>query len=67
MKKFSIITLTFNSAKTIKDTIKSVNSQNYKNLEHICFDSKSSDKTLSLLNKFKNNKYNCKNRFKYNS
>ena len=56
MKKFSIVTLTFNSAKTIKDNIKSVNSQNYKNLEHICFDSKSSDKTLSLLNKFKNNK-----------
>lgn len=56
MKKFSIITLTFNSAKTIKGNIKSINSQNYENLEHICFDSKSSDKTLGILKKFKNNK-----------
>ena len=47
--KLSIITVTYNSAKTITDTINSVNSQTYKNIEHIFVDGKSKDSTLKIL------------------
>lgn len=48
----SIITVSYNSALTIRDTINSVNEQKYSNIEHIFIDGKSSDKTLYLINKF---------------
>ena len=54
--KISIITVTLNSEKTIRDTINSILSQDYKNLEHIIVDGGSKDKTLSILNKYKNKK-----------
>ncbi len=47
--KISIITVCFNSEATIVDTINSVNSQSYKNIEHIFVDGGSKDKTLSLI------------------
>ena len=47
--KVSIITATYNSAKTIIDTILSVNSQDYKDIEHIIIDGKSKDNTLELI------------------
>ena len=50
--KLSIITVTYNSAKTLSDTLNSVASQNYKNIEHIIVDGGSSDNTLSLLKKY---------------
>lgn len=54
--KLSIITVSFNSEKTISDTINSVNSQTYKNIEHIFVDGKSNDSTLKYI--YKNpNKY----------
>ena len=56
MKKFSIITLTLNSEGTIFDNLKSIELQNYKNLEHICYDGSSVDGTLKILNKYKNKK-----------
>ena len=48
--KISIITVTYNSEKTISDTINSVNSQSYKNIEHIFVDGNSIDGTLRILN-----------------
>ncbi len=52
MFKISIITVCFNSEKTILDTINSVNRQSYKNLEHIFIDGGSTDGTLSLINTY---------------
>ena len=51
--KFSIITLTFNSEKTIRDTLNSVMSQKYQNFEHIIIDGGSKDSTIKILNKYK--------------
>lgn len=45
----SIITVTFNSEKTILDTLKSINSQNYPFIEHIVIDGGSLDSTLSII------------------
>jgi glycosyltransferase involved in cell wall biosynthesis len=45
----SIITVCYNSSKTILDTIKSVNYQSYKNIEHVFIDGFSSDNTLELI------------------
>jgi glycosyltransferase len=53
MKKFSIITLTLNSKRTIINTLESIDSQNYKNLEHICLDGFSDDGTLEILLRYK--------------
>ena len=49
--KLTIITVCLNSEKTITDTINSVNSQTYKNIEHIFVDGGSKDKTLEILRK----------------
>lgn len=51
--KVSIITATFNSAKTIEDTIKSTLSQSYFNIEYIIIDGGSTDGTLTIINKYK--------------
>jgi len=55
-KKISIITPTFNSAKTILANLASVKSQKYKNLEHIIIDNNSKDQTLNLIKKNINKK-----------
>jgi glycosyltransferase involved in cell wall biosynthesis len=47
--KISIITVVWNNVKTIKDTIDSVLSQTYKNIDYIVIDGGSTDGTLSLL------------------
>ena len=47
--KISIITVVWNNINTINDTINSVLSQNYNNIEHIVIDGGSTDGTLSLL------------------
>lgn len=47
--KVSIITVCYNSAKTIKDTIDSVKSQTYPNIEYIVVDGCSTDSTLDIL------------------
>ena len=53
--KISIITATFNSEKTILNCIKSVEKQSLNSFEHIIVDGMSSDKTLSIINRFRNN------------
>jgi len=52
--KISIITTSFNSEKTIEDTIKSVLNQSYSNIEYIIVDGGSKDDTLDIVNKYKN-------------
>lgn len=50
--KISIITATFNSELTVRDTLNSVNQQTYSDIEHIIIDGQSTDNTLSILNKY---------------
>ena len=54
--KISIITVTLNSEKTLRDTLNSVFSQTYKNVEHIIVDGGSKDATLSILKRYPNKK-----------
>ena len=50
--KISIITVIFNAAKTVEQTIKSVLSQTYENWEFIIVDGGSTDGTLDILKKY---------------
>jgi glycosyltransferase involved in cell wall biosynthesis len=50
--KISIITVSFNSAKTIRQTIESVLSQDYPDLEYIVVDGASKDGTVDILKEF---------------
>ena len=50
--KISIITVTLNSAKTLTDTLNSVHSQNYNNIEHIIVDGGSKDQTHKILKQY---------------
>ena len=51
--KISIITVCYNSAKTIEKTFESVQSQTYHNIEYIVIDGKSKDGTLDIMNDYK--------------
>ena len=48
--KVSIITVCFNSERTIARAVNSVQSQSYSNVEHIIIDGNSSDNTLAIVN-----------------
>ncbi len=50
--KISIITVTFNSEKTIRTTLKSVAKQSWHEIEHIIIDGSSSDRTLEIVKEF---------------
>jgi glycosyltransferase involved in cell wall biosynthesis len=50
--KVSIITITYNSAETVEDTIKSVLAQDYRNIEYIIVDGASKDETMSIVNRY---------------
>jgi glycosyltransferase involved in cell wall biosynthesis len=47
--KISIITVTYNSAATLKDTMKSVQQQDYTDIEHILVDGASRDETVNII------------------
>ena len=51
--KISIITITYNSAATLEDTLRSVVSQDYPNMEYLIIDGKSKDNTLAIADKYK--------------
>ena len=53
--KISIVTISYNSVDTIEDTLKSVISQDYDNVEYIIVDGGSKDGTLDVINRFKDN------------
>lgn len=50
---FSIITVSYNSQKTIERTIKSILNQSYRNYEYIIIDGGSTDKTNEIIEKYK--------------
>ena len=60
--KISIITTSYNSENSIKDTIESVLTQNYKDFEHVIVDGGSKDNTLAIIKEYEP-KYN--GRLKY--
>jgi glycosyltransferase involved in cell wall biosynthesis len=51
--KVSIITICYNSAATIEDTIKSVCAQDYPDVEYIIVDGASTDRTLEIVDNYK--------------
>ena len=50
--RISIITVSYNSGSTIKDTLQCIAAQDYNNIEHIIVDGKSSDNTVSVVKEF---------------
>jgi glycosyltransferase involved in cell wall biosynthesis len=52
MKKISIITTTYNSAKTIRDTLACIQQQDYPLIEHIIVDGNSGDDTMEIVAEF---------------
>lgn len=52
--KFSIITVTYNAEAVLEDTIQSVISQTYRHVEYIVVDGASKDKTLSVIERYRN-------------
>lgn len=50
--KISIITATFNSAQTVRDTFNSILKQTYKNIEYIVVDGLSKDNTLDIIKEY---------------
>ncbi len=53
MEKISIITVTYNSAQTLEQTIQTVLAQTYPNVEYIIVDGKSIDNTLAVIEKYR--------------
>ncbi len=51
--KVSVITVVYNNAENIEDTIKSVAEQDYADIEHIVVDGGSSDGTLEIIEKYR--------------
>lgn len=56
--KISIITVSYNSERTIEETIKSVVNQGYDNLEYVIIDGGSTDHTLDIVKKYRE-QINC--------
>lgn len=53
---FSVVTICFNSSKTINDSLNSLYSQKFNDFEHIIQDGYSTDGTIELINNYKTDK-----------
>jgi len=53
--KITIITVCYNSGKTIEETLQSVKAQRYSNVEYIIIDGGSTDNTLEIIQSFRSN------------
>ena len=51
--RFSVITVCFNAEETLEDTIQSVIAQTYHHVEYIVVDGASKDRTLSIINRYR--------------
>ena len=56
--KISIITVTYNSEKTINDTLNSLINQTYNDIEFILIDGNSTDNTINIVNNFSTKIFN---------
>ncbi|GAD79635.1 glycosyltransferase family 2 protein [Vibrio ezurae] len=50
----SVITVVYNGEEFIEETLKSVSSQSYTNIQYIVVDGQSNDNTMSIISRFKN-------------
>lgn len=53
LPRITIVTITYNSAATIEETIRSVTTQDYQHLEYVIIDGGSTDGTLDIVGKYK--------------
>ena len=53
MRRFTIITITYNAEKVVERTLQSVLSQTYEGVEHLIIDGASTDGTLSIVEEYK--------------